>query len=100
MNQLNFGRKKILGTVKQVPMDTTYSKEEDDDDYEDEGSHSSSSETLTCSGPEVQETSLFMLCRVALVSPPHLTKLLNCFSLPRSLPFFTASSRLHYTIQV
>ncbi|KAF4070784.1 hypothetical protein AMELA_G00277550 [Ameiurus melas] len=35
-----------------VPMDTTYSKEEDDDDYEDEGSHSSSSETLTCSGPE------------------------------------------------
>lgn len=54
-------------------METTYSKEEDgdDDDYEDEGSHSSSSETLTCSAPEVQETSLFMLRSVTLVSPPH-----------------------------
>ncbi|KAK3542505.1 hypothetical protein QTP86_027710 [Hemibagrus guttatus] len=35
-----------------VPMETAYSKEEDDDDYEDKGSHSSSSETLTCSSPE------------------------------------------------
>lgn len=51
-------------------METTYSKEEDDD-YDDEGRHSSSSETLTCDSPEVQETSLFMLCGLALISPPH-----------------------------
>lgn len=40
-------------------METAFSKEEVDDDYEDEGSHSSSSETLTCSASEVQETSNF-----------------------------------------
>lgn len=92
-NQLNLATK-ILGNVKQVPMEATYSKEEDDDDYEDEGSRSSSSETLTCSASEVQETSLFILCRVALISPPQ-RSWWNCFSLPRSFPVFSALSRLY-----
>lgn len=52
-------RKKNTEIVKQVPVETAFSKEEVDDDYEDEGSHSSSSETLTCSASEVQETSNF-----------------------------------------
>lgn len=92
-NQLNLATK-ILGTVKQVSMETTYPKEEDDDDFEDEGSHSSSSETLTCSAPEVQETSFFMLCREALVSPSSWSWW-KSFLLPRSFLLFTALSRLH-----
>ena len=63
----------------QVPAEIPHAGEEDDDDYEDEGSHSSS-ETLTCSVPEVQKTSLFILSRVALVSLPWRTSLvLNSF---------------------
>lgn len=49
-------------------MEPVYSKEEGDDDYEDESSHSSSSETLTCSSLEVHKT---LLITLALVSLPH-----------------------------
>ncbi|GAA6103692.1 nesprin-2 [Tachysurus ichikawai] len=38
-----------------VPVETANSKDEDGDEYDDESSHSSSSETLTCSSPEDQD---------------------------------------------